>query len=113
MGTLKEPERITLVDGLKLLESYLPVVEAKIGLRQAFIQKAFRQEPQFALSYDEADIDWTTGSVKIPRKRDRFSPTFSRAEFNAYFFQRSAADARPSAARKRAEGGEDGGRRDQ
>jgi hypothetical protein len=87
MGTLKEPERITLVDGLKLLESYLPVVEAKIGLRQAFIQKAFRQEPQFALSYDEADIDWTTGSVKIPRKRDRFSPTFSRAEFNAYFFK--------------------------
>ncbi len=44
-------------------------------------------EPLFAFHYDEADIEWMTGSVKIPRKRDRFCPTFSRAEFNAYFFE--------------------------
>jgi hypothetical protein len=86
MSAVKEPELITLGEGLKLLESHLTAEEAKIRLRQAFVQKAFRQEPLFALSYDEAEIDWTTGSVKIPRKRDRFCPSFSRAEFNAYFF---------------------------
>jgi hypothetical protein len=89
---LKEPERITLVERLKLLESRLPVEEAKSRLRQAFIHKAFSQEPLFALSYDESDIDWTTGCVKIPRKRDRFWPTFVRAEFNAYFFKEELED---------------------
>lgn len=78
---------ITLVEGLQLLESVLPAEDAKRRLRQAFVQKAFRQEPLFAFQYDEADIDWTTGSVKIPRKRERFCPTFSRAEFNTYFFK--------------------------
>lgn len=87
MSSLKEPERITLVEGLKLLERHVPTEEAKTRLHQAFIQKAFRQEPLFAFPYDEADIDWTRGSVKIPRKRDRFCPTFFRAEFNAYFFK--------------------------
>jgi hypothetical protein len=90
MNALKEPERITLVEGVELLQSRLPTEEAKTRLRQAFIRKAFRQVPLFALSYDDADIDWTTGSVKIPRKRDRFVPTFSRAEFNAYFFEEEA-----------------------
>jgi hypothetical protein len=85
MNALKEPERITLVEGLELLQSHLPAEEAKSRLRQAFIRKAFRQAPDFAFPYDEADIDWTTGAVKIRRKRDRFCPTFSRTEFNAYF----------------------------
>jgi len=78
MGALKEPEPITLVEGLKLLEKHVPTEEAKRQIRQAFIRKSFRQEPFFALPYDEADIEWTTGSVKIPRKRERFCPTFSR-----------------------------------
>ena len=95
MVALKEPERITLAEGLTLLERHVPTTEeAKSRLRQAFIQKAFRQEPLFAFSYDEADIDWMTGSVKIPRKRDRFCPTFSRAEFNAYFFEEEPLRAR-------------------
>jgi hypothetical protein len=41
----------------------------------------------FAFPYDEVEIDWATGSVKIPRKRERFCPTFSRAEFDRYFFE--------------------------
>jgi hypothetical protein len=86
MRALKEPERITLTEGLRLLEAHVPTEKAKARLQQAFVQKAIRQEPLFAVQYDEADIDWITGSVKIPRKRDRFCPTFSRAEFNAYFF---------------------------
>lgn len=76
-----------MVEGLKILESHLSAEEAKIRLRQAFIRKAFAQAPLFALPYDEADINWKTGSVKIARKRDGFCPTFSRAEFSAYFFE--------------------------
>lgn len=94
--TVKEPERINLVEGLAVLANYLPLADAKVGLRNAFIQKAFRQWPCFALSYDEAEIDWTTGSVKIPRKREPFIPTFSRSEFNAYFLETRSAAFRAS-----------------
>lgn len=87
MLALKEPERITLAEALTILERHLPTEQAKLRVRQAFIQKAFRQEPLFAFSYDEADIDWKAGSVKIPRKRDRFCPTFLRSDFKAYFFE--------------------------
>ncbi len=86
MRLVKEPERITLVEGLTLLARHLPFDEAKERLRQAFIRKAFPQSPLFAFEYDEAEIDWSTGLVKIPRKREAFSPTFSRADFDAYFF---------------------------
>jgi predicted nucleotide-binding protein len=34
-----------------------------------------------------------TGSVKIPRKPDRFCPSFLRANFNAYFFKEHGAPA--------------------
>src|SRR6266851_1551855 len=91
MVALREPERITLVEGLQLVGRHVPTEEAKTRLRQAFIQKAISQQPLFAFSYDGADIDWMAGSVKIPRKRDRFCPTFSRAEFNAYFLQEDTA----------------------
>ena len=84
---IKEPERINLADGLKLLEEHLPAEEAKARLRQAFVQKAFSQAPLFAFSYDEAVIDWTTGWVKIPRGKDRYCPTFLRAEFTSYFLR--------------------------
>jgi predicted nucleotide-binding protein len=84
---IKEPERINLADGLKLLEEHLPAEEAKARLRQAFVQKAFSQAPLFALAYDEAVIDWTTGLVKIPRKNDRFCPTFLRTDFASYFLE--------------------------
>jgi hypothetical protein len=72
MNALKEPECITLAEGLALLERHLPAEQAKVRLRQAFTRKAFPQSPLFAFEYDEADIDWATASVKIPRKRDRF-----------------------------------------
>ena len=91
MHALKEPERITLAEGLALLERHLPAEQAKVRLRQAFTRKAFPQSPLFAFEYDEADIDWATGSVKIPRKRDRFCPTFLRADFNSYFFKEQIA----------------------
>ena len=53
---LKEPERITLVEGLELLEQYGPAEQAKARLRQAFIQKGFRQEPLFAFSYEDPAV---------------------------------------------------------
>jgi predicted nucleotide-binding protein len=87
MNAIKEPERINLAEGLALLERHVPTEEAKSSLRQAFIRKAFPQSPLFAFEYDEADIDWTTGSVKIPRVKERFYPTFLRAEFSAYFIE--------------------------
>jgi hypothetical protein len=93
MPAIKEPERINLADGLRLLEEHLPAEEAKVRLRQAFVQKAFSQAPLFALPYDEAVIDWTTGLVKIPRKNDRFCPTFLRTDFASYFLRESMAAA--------------------
>ena len=90
MPAIKEPERITLAEGLALVERYLPPDQAKARVLRAFVQKALEQEPVFALPYDEAEIDWATGSVKIPRKRERFYPTFRRAEFERYFFEIAA-----------------------
>ncbi|MGC2221827.1 MAG: nucleotide-binding protein [Methylocella sp.] len=103
MNALKEPEHITLAEGLALLESHLPIEQAKTRLRQAFIQGVLREPPRFAFEYDKADIDWTTGSVKIPRMKDRFCPSFLRAEFNAYFFKEHggpAAVSPPASGRK-------------
>jgi hypothetical protein len=39
MPAIKEPERINLADGLKLLEEHLPAEEAKVRLRQGFRSK--------------------------------------------------------------------------
>jgi hypothetical protein len=91
MRDLKEPDHLTLADGLAILEGYLPREQAKSRLRAAFVCKAFVHSPLYAFSYDEADIDWETGSVKIPRKKERFCPTFSRADFEQYFFEEAAA----------------------
>jgi|SRR5208283_205531 len=96
MPALKEPAHITLAEGLILLESHLPTEQAKTRLRQAFIQGVLGEAPRFAFEYDEADIDWVTGSVKIPRKPERFCPSFLRADFNAYFFKDTAATPVPS-----------------
>jgi predicted nucleotide-binding protein len=96
MPALKEPAHITLAEGLILLESHLPTEQAKTRLRQAFIQGVLGEAPRFAFEYDEADIDWVTGSVKIPRKPERFCPSFLRADFNAYFFKDTAATSVPS-----------------
>ena len=52
-----------------------------------------KNSPRFAFEYDEADIDWVTGSVKIPRKPERFRPSFRRAGFNAYFFKEHGGPA--------------------
>jgi len=90
MPAIKEPQRITLAEGLAVLEQYLPPHQAKARILRAFVQKALDQEPMFALPYEEAEIDWATGSVKIPRKRERFHPTLRRAEFERYFFEIAA-----------------------
>lgn len=83
MRDLKESDRITLADGLAiLLKNAIPAEQAKIRLRQAFIQKAFNQSPAYAFS-----IDWATGSVKIPRRRERFVPTFRRSDSERLFFR--------------------------
>jgi hypothetical protein len=95
-AAVKEPERINLVEALAVLANDLLITDAKVQLRDAFTRKAFSQWPSFALSYDEAEIDWTTGTVKIPRKREPFVPTFSRAELNAYFLQMRPAVVRAS-----------------
>jgi hypothetical protein len=91
MRDLREPDHLTLVDGLAILERYLPREQAKSRLRAAFVRKAFIQSPLYAFPYDEADIDWETGSVKISRKKERFCPTFSRADFEKYFFEGDSA----------------------
>ncbi len=46
MYPLKEAERITLAEGLTLLESHVSTEQAKARLRAAFIRKAFPQSRQ-------------------------------------------------------------------
>lgn len=100
MPAIKEPERINLVEGLALLTRHLPPDVAKERLRQAFVRGAFPQSPRFAFEYDQADIDWGTGSVKIQRKREAFFPTFSRTDFDAYFFEDDLVPSLPALSRK-------------
>src|SRR3984893_10745250 len=78
------------VEGLTLL---LSSEEAKTRLGRAFVRKAFDTWPLFAFPYDEADIDWTTGSVKIPKKKDRFTPAFLRSDFYYYFLEAPLAQS--------------------
>jgi hypothetical protein len=68
-------------------------------VRQAFVRKAFAHAPLFAFEYDEADIDWTTGFVKLSRKKEPFCPTFLRSDFDRYFFKDRVAP--PSASYSR------------
>ena len=97
--TVKEAERINLAEGLAVLVNYLPAADAKGQLRNAFIRKAFSQWPCFALSYDDAEIDWTTGSVKIPRKREAFVRRSQEQNSTPIFFKplppRSHPQVRP------------------
>ena len=88
MDILKEPERITLVEGLELLERHVPTEEAKSRLRQAFIRKVFRQAPlfAFAFSYDEADIDWMTGFGQNSQEARSFLPHFLEVRVQCLFF---------------------------
>jgi hypothetical protein len=51
---LKEPERITLADGLKLLEQHVATDEAKTRLRQAFVQHAIQHAPAFTFLYEKS-----------------------------------------------------------
>jgi hypothetical protein len=74
MHGLREPEHITLVEGLALLQqSGLSADEAKVRLRQAFVRKAFPQAPLFAFEYDEAEIDWATGLSKFLERTNAFA----------------------------------------
>jgi hypothetical protein len=86
-AAVKESERINLAEGLAVLANYLPAADAKGPLARRFIRKAFSQWPCFAFSYDEAEIEWATRAVRIPRRREPFIPTFSRTEFNDYFLE--------------------------
>jgi len=86
MAELREPDRITLPEAVNLLTAYLPADQARKRLDTAFVTKAVLGQPNFALSYESARIDWTTGEVAIPRKRGAFRPTFSRQEIETYFF---------------------------
>ena len=68
MPTVEESERVTIAEGLAILERHLPADQAKARILRAFVQKALDQEPLFAFPYDEVEIDWATGSVKIPEE---------------------------------------------
>jgi hypothetical protein len=87
MTELCEPDRITLAEGLTLLQGHLTGDAARTRLRQAFVQRAIRAEPLSSFQYDKAEIDWVTGAVKIPQKREAFVPTFSRSAVEAYFLK--------------------------
>jgi hypothetical protein len=87
MPALKEPAHITLAEGLTLLESHLSTEQAKTRPRQAFVRGVLAESPRFTFAYDQAEIDWTTGAVKLPRKPDWFCPSFLRADFDRYFYE--------------------------
>jgi len=85
--TVPDPaERLTLAEQLAELALALGEDRAKMRLGQAFRRKEIPYTPNFAVSYEDADIDWLTGKVTLQRPfRRTFIPTLTRAEFGAHF----------------------------
>jgi hypothetical protein len=74
--------RLSLADQLRWLVKAGVEDDAKERLGRAFRRKQIGYEPQFAVLYDRARINWATGEVVLPRpRRQKFVPALSAAEF--------------------------------
>jgi hypothetical protein len=87
-------ERLTLADQFRLLAQIMPEDEAKARLSKAFRLREIRCQPLYAVSYEDALIDFNTGKVFLPKPvKKTFMPTLTATEFGAHFPQVASARA--------------------
>jgi hypothetical protein len=88
-ATSAEPdpnERLTLPEQLRLLARIMPEERARARIDKAFRLREISYHPKYAVSYDDARIDWVSGRVILSRlPRQPFTPTLTAAEFFAHF----------------------------
>jgi hypothetical protein len=88
-------EPLTLADQLRLLAQTMPEAEAKARLGKAFRLREITYRPLYAVSYEDAMIDYNTGKVFLRKPvKKTFTPTVTAAEFVAHFPQAASALAR-------------------
>jgi hypothetical protein len=82
-------EPLTLADQLALLARTMPEDEARARLDKLFrLRGKSIYAPKYAVSYEDAKIDWATGRVTLRRlPRQPFTPTLTAAEHFALFPQ--------------------------
>ena len=68
MPDFDSKERLTLAAQLRVLTSRgMPEEDGKTRLSRAFRHKEIIYQPNYAVAYHDARIDWTTGRVVLPR----------------------------------------------
>jgi hypothetical protein len=90
-------EPLTLADQLRLLvEQGVAEDEAKVRLAKTFrLRGRSIYSPKYAVSYEEAKIDWKSGRVVLRRlPRQPFTPTLTVAEHFVLFPQPASAPVR-------------------
>jgi hypothetical protein len=88
MSEPKQGSRLTLAEQLSLLVAAgMPEKKAKERLEQAFRRKEVIFSENRAVPYHDAEIDWVTGKVLLPRLRAILVPTLTEGEFEAAFAQ--------------------------
>jgi hypothetical protein len=99
-------ERLTLPEQVSLLARVMPEDRARARIEKAFRFREVSYDPEFAVSYDDARIDWQSGMVVLRRvPRQPFTPTLSAAEFDRHFRasrgQPSSAEPQPIVAKSK------------
>lgn len=90
-------ERLTLPEQVRILIQVMPEDRARARIEKAFRFRDVAYQPQFAVSYQDARIDWLTGVVVLRGlPRQPFTPTLTAAEFSRHF-ARAFAEAPQSA----------------
>ena len=79
-------ERLSLPEQVRLLARIMPEERARARIDKAFRFREINYQPQYAVRYDDAKIDWVSGRVTLPRlSRQPFTPTLTAAEFSRHF----------------------------
>ncbi len=88
IADLDPNERLTLSKQVQLLARTMPEEHAKGRIDKAFRFRELAYQPEYALAYDGARIDWDSGRVILPRiPRQPFTPTLTTAEFVRHFMR--------------------------
>jgi hypothetical protein len=95
-ATNPEPnESLTLPVQVRLLARVIPEDRARARIEKAFRFREVVFQPEFAVSYEDARIDWQTGVVVLRKLPCRpFTPTLSAAEFDRHFMSGRDAAAK-------------------
>jgi hypothetical protein len=89
-------ERLTLPEQIRLLAEVIPEDRARARIEKAFRFREIRYQPEYAVEYHDARIDWQSGTVTLRRlPRQPFVPTLTAAEFFRNFMSGHDAAAKP------------------